>query len=169
MDINNFKIYRSNNLLVYLYFELLSQSRCFLMRYDINKDFYELNHSKSTNIIFLFSKRKTHLFVNWLSYIAVLLFDSNYIKHFILHFESIALAIKIDVQNNNNKNFTFLTWNYSKNYFSSPSGVVKVNTLNIIIFSSCKYVFAINQQSTSIRLSEWTLENCKNNFMFAQD
>lgn len=60
MDINNFKIYRSNNLLVffiffffYLYFELLSQSRCFLlMRYDINKDCYELNHSKSTEHIF---------------------------------------------------------------------------------------------------------------------
>ena len=43
------------------------------------------------------------------------------------------------------------------------------STLNIIIFSFSKYVFAINQQSTSIRLSEWTLENCKNNFMFAQD
>lgn len=62
--------------ILFIYFELLSQSRCFLMRYDINKDCYELNHSKSTKHIFLYSKRKTHLFMNWLSYIAVLLFDS---------------------------------------------------------------------------------------------
>lgn len=125
-------------------------------------------------LFFIFSKRKTHLFVNWLSYIAVLLFDSNYIKHFILQFQSIALAIKIDVKNNNNnkKNYFPQFHRHMKLFqklcFKSQRSCKKYIEHNNI-FPLCKYVFAINQQSTSIRLSEWTLENCKNNFMFAQD